>query len=719
MSASKPWDNMTIVPVAKTPQPWDNMQIVSQNHDEIIQAASKKYNLDPHWLRAQIKIESNFQNNAKSEAGAEGLMQLMPATALALGVKNVYDPKENIFGGAKLMRENLDRKDVAGDYVKASLMYHGSPDQKKWGARSFAYPYLILEEYRKSGGRLHDPDVPKASRLDVAADAAIPFVSAPKAIMALTQGRGPNLSQGLSGPDAGLPVGQKLKNWWNAPSRSAPARERFDKSIANAQEERPWETLGIQAIAGLPGQALLGGGVNKLLQGVGQALPRLQPVTNFLSGTAGHGLPGTAEGASFGARIASRAAQGSVQGGVAGASVAHLDPERDMGEQALSGAALGGVIGGVGGVVAEGAGKALFRGKIEPKVAELGLEAIGKRPNPAGLPPVKLYSDSGQVNRLSVEENNFNRIAASTYGEKAAPAGAQEVDRVASRIGQMIERGAKGGEVKVDGVLLNQIIDIAQDNIDLAKHPRFKDVVQELYSAARVGVMSGERYEELTRRGGKLASLVNSKNSLLAIPAREMKEALWDALERGTNAKLTRATRQGNSRLAQEAAEALRLLSEGRKQWRAFSTVQEIADPVTGAFPPGKLLSAADKHTGNFNRYGGGDIGQAANIGSKFDPAARRPASARAYWPAVTAGVSAIHAPVTTGAVAATALGTMAAGSGLQKAIGSLPGYPNWLLERSARQAPGAIQRRAGETLVPLLSAHGQRLMLSPPENKR
>ena len=73
-----------------------------------IDAAAKKYNVDPALLRGLIRQESNFNPNAGSPAGARGLTQLMPGTAAALGVDPSI-PAEAIEGGAKYLRQQLDK----------------------------------------------------------------------------------------------------------------------------------------------------------------------------------------------------------------------------------------------------------------------------------------------------------------------------------------------------------------------------------------------------------------------------------------------------------------------------------------------------------------------------------------------------------------------------------------------------------------------------------
>lgn len=90
--------------------------------EQAILRHSRQHQLHPALLRAVIKAESDFDPTAISKAGAVGLMQLMPETAVKLAVRNPYDPDENIGGGARHLRYLLDR--FEGDLSLALAAYN-------------------------------------------------------------------------------------------------------------------------------------------------------------------------------------------------------------------------------------------------------------------------------------------------------------------------------------------------------------------------------------------------------------------------------------------------------------------------------------------------------------------------------------------------------------------------------------------------------------------
>ena len=90
--------------------------------EDMLNEAAATYNIDINFLKAVAKLESDFDPACVSSAGAVGIMQLMPETAAELGVEDIYDPYQNIMGGAKELRLNLDR--FNGDYELAYAAYN-------------------------------------------------------------------------------------------------------------------------------------------------------------------------------------------------------------------------------------------------------------------------------------------------------------------------------------------------------------------------------------------------------------------------------------------------------------------------------------------------------------------------------------------------------------------------------------------------------------------
>ncbi|HEV7501892.1 MAG TPA: lytic transglycosylase domain-containing protein [Vicinamibacteria bacterium] len=88
----------------------------------LIVAAARRHHLDPELVRAVVSVESGFRPDAVSPKGAQGLMQLMPATARSLGVKDPFDPADNVDGGVRYLRALIDRYD--GDVKRALAAYN-------------------------------------------------------------------------------------------------------------------------------------------------------------------------------------------------------------------------------------------------------------------------------------------------------------------------------------------------------------------------------------------------------------------------------------------------------------------------------------------------------------------------------------------------------------------------------------------------------------------
>ncbi len=104
----------------------------SQSMDAIFAEAASQYGVPLSLLKAMGKAESGFDANAVSPAGAQGVMQLMPSTAKALGVEDPFDARSNIMGGAKYIAQKL--RQYNGDVDLALAAYNaGSGNVAKYG----------------------------------------------------------------------------------------------------------------------------------------------------------------------------------------------------------------------------------------------------------------------------------------------------------------------------------------------------------------------------------------------------------------------------------------------------------------------------------------------------------------------------------------------------------------------------------------------------------
>jgi hypothetical protein len=301
-------------------------------YDDIIQAAAKQYNVDPNLIRGIISTESSGNPQAKSGVGATGLMQIMPSNYKSLGITDPTDPKQNIFGGAQLLSQLLDR---FGNVQDALTHYVGGDDQKQWGPQTAAYPGKVLS----AAGIVAPAAAPAAPTTLPGIPTAQSGAQSDDAIFSqFAKGGAP--AQGQQGPQSDDAIFASMTRAPAQPAAPAPAAQPQPAAQQPGGVSSFFAGLGhgVQETA-LGAQQLIGHGA----QAVG-----LNNVGNWLVNDANQGLMrGNAEYAPYQAAHPIAAGAGNIGGSVAAtAPLGVLAPAaRTLGGMAAVGAGLGAATG--------------------------------------------------------------------------------------------------------------------------------------------------------------------------------------------------------------------------------------------------------------------------------------------------------------------------------------------------------------------------------------
>lgn len=126
------------------------------NYENYFQLAADTYQVPVNLIKGLANAESGFNPNAVSRCGAQGIMQLMPGTARAMGVTNAFDPAQNIMGGTKYLRQMLDTFD--GDVPTALAAYNAGPGAiKRNGGMMSSQKNYVDKILRYAGGNVTVP----------------------------------------------------------------------------------------------------------------------------------------------------------------------------------------------------------------------------------------------------------------------------------------------------------------------------------------------------------------------------------------------------------------------------------------------------------------------------------------------------------------------------------------------------------------------------------
>ncbi|HEY6946206.1 MAG TPA: lytic transglycosylase domain-containing protein [Candidatus Acidoferrum sp.] len=137
-------------PPAAAPAPVGNQP----PYHELVLAAASRYGVDAELITSVMEVESHFDSKATSPKNARGLMQLLPETAARLGVKDIFDPKENIDAGTRYLKELLQQYN--NDLTLTLAAYNAGPDNvQKYGnvppfRETVSYVKQVKRKYQKS-----------------------------------------------------------------------------------------------------------------------------------------------------------------------------------------------------------------------------------------------------------------------------------------------------------------------------------------------------------------------------------------------------------------------------------------------------------------------------------------------------------------------------------------------------------------------------------------
>ncbi len=510
------------------------------DYSQLYADAGAQYRVDPNLLMAQgMQEDASGDPNATGPdtpyGNARGPAQLIPPTAKALGVTDPTDPKQAIFGQAKLMRENLDRSKE--DTHKALLTYHGGTNEKNWGPKTHDYAGKVMNNYQKlsQGGTQVAANTeidPLEMRVKEGADTSIASPAEDPLEMRVKQGdiktkpEDPNATKDL-GTVGNFGAGA-IKGIGTAAGAVTHAYNKYTDLFHDAPQPHPLEQLGQEAgkqfnkiyqpinennpkattLGDVSGQVLatapiLGAAGETLSAGANalRGVPYVGKAAQFLTGGIENNIIKNAAGEvitpATTANIAARVAQ------TVPTSAAQLGGFNALtGQDPVHGAEIGAAVGPLGYMVGKGLGWAANKLTGQGQAVPREISLLAERFKEDGVPP----------------EEIANKIAAMGPNASMADAGGQNVRDLAKVVANV---GGPGKE-KIANFLeerqmgqVDRLREAAMSNLGVTSDQGYEHTYEGLHEAQQAA--AAPHYEEAYKANQSMAS--PEINAVLRTPA--------------------------------------------------------------------------------------------------------------------------------------------------------------------------------------------------------
>jgi len=310
-----------------------------------------------------------------------------------------------------------------------------------------------------------------------------------------------------------------------------------------------------------------------------------------------------------------------VAGGLSGFGLNAADSAARTGD--AKNALLGGEIGGAIGAATPLAGRVIGAGvnKLMAPAVDATTDYLMQKAAQFGIPirPAQTSTSpfvnkldqmipkipgSGMGKAIEEQQTSFNRAVAKTFGEDADAITTDVMARAKKRIGREFDHVANNTAIRFDNVLGNDLSKIVQDAGTVLEPAQITPLAQRvtaIANMAKTGVIDGEAFQAMTKRGAPLDRLMKDADPNKRFYATEIREALNDAMERSATPEMAQRLRQA------------------RLEYKNMKTIEDIAEKApTGNVSPLLLMGQVRKSFPNMAYGGGGDLADLARIGQRF-----------------------------------------------------------------------------------------------------